>query len=223
MRTVIGAVVVSALLIAAPAALAHQGNPHFRSTIKRVTPATSGVHVSVLNYDDRLLLENFSGRTVVVEDYKGKPYVRILGDRTVQVNTNSEAYYLNDDRYGNVTVPKGLGSQPNWKTQSRTGRFDWHDHRIHWMSTSTPPQVKNVSRRVHIFDWKVPITIGGRRGAIAGSLTWVPIGGGSAPIGLIAGVSGVIIALLLVLTVRRHRRLIAEDTERTPEEAAEAW
>lgn len=184
MRTVIGAVMVSALLVAAPAALAHQGNPHFRSTVKSVTPAMPGVRVSVLNYD-RLLLENFSGRTVVVDDYKGKPYARILGDRTVQVNTNSEAYYLNDDRYGDLAVPKGLGSRPNWKTESRTGRFDWHDHRIHRMSTSTPPQVKDVDKRTHIFDWKVPITVAGRAGAIAGSLTLVPIGGGSAPIGLI--------------------------------------
>lgn len=223
MRTVIGAVVVSALLVAAPVALAHQGNPHFRSTVKSVTPATSGVRVSVLNYDDRLLLENFSGRPVVVEDYKGRPYVRILGDRTVQVNTNSDAYYLNDDRYGDVAVPKGLGSRPSWKTESRTGRFDWHDHRIHWMSTSTPPQVKNADKRTHIFDWKVPITIGGRRGAIAGSLTWVPIGGGSAPIGLIAGVSGVLIALLVVLAVRRHRRLVSGEPERPAEEPAEAW
>ena len=39
--------------------------------------------------------------------YDDKPYARVLADRTVQVNTNSPAYYLNDDRFGNATAPKG--------------------------------------------------------------------------------------------------------------------
>jgi hypothetical protein len=220
MRTVIAAVVAAAgLMLAAPVALAHQGNPHFRSQVLKVTPAVKGVTVSVLNYDDRLLLQNTSAQPVVVADYEGKPYARVLPDRTVQVNTNSQAYYLNDDRYADVTVPKGLGSTPHWKLVSRTGRFEWHDHRIHWMSTTDPPQLKDKSRTTHIFDWKVPIAVGPQKGAIAGKLTWEPLSsGGSLPMGAIWGLAGLLIALSLLVFVIRRRR-----GGEAPAGAAEAW
>jgi hypothetical protein len=118
-RFLAGAAAAATLLFAvAPAALAHQGNPHYRSTVTSVTPPVKGLTVTVLNYDDRLELSNFSGQDVVIDDYKGKPYARVLADRTVEVNTNSEAYYLNDDRYANVKVPKGLGSEPNWSSST---------------------------------------------------------------------------------------------------------
>ncbi|HYZ81773.1 MAG TPA: glycosyltransferase family 39 protein, partial [Solirubrobacteraceae bacterium] len=84
LRAAVMAVAVAALLAGPPAALAHKGNPHYRSTITHVTPAMHGLSVSVLNYDDRLQLQNTTGRTVTVFDYKGKPYARLLPDRTVE-------------------------------------------------------------------------------------------------------------------------------------------
>ena len=218
MRTLAGAAAAIVLLLVAPAALAHQGNPHFRSEVQRIAPPVKGVTVSVLNYDDRLLLRNASGRDVVIDDYEDKPYARVLADRTVEVNTNSAAYYLNDDRYANVTVPKGLSATPHWKLVDRTGRFQWHDHRMHWMSTSIPAQVKDTNRRTHIFNWQIPISVGGQKAAIAGSLTWVPLdSGGSLPMGAIWALAAVIIAGSIVVLVVRRRR--AGD----PAAEAEAW
>ena len=174
--------------------------------------------VEVLNYDDRLELQNTSGEDVVIEGYRGEPYARVLADGTVQVNTNSEAYYLNDDRYGDVKVPAGLSKQPRWKRLSRSGRFEWHDHRMHWMSQSTPPQVKDEGARAHIFDWKVPITVAGAPGAIDGTLDWVPLPGGGLPSGLIWISAAVLILLCIGVFLLRRRR---EDGER--QEPAEAW
>jgi hypothetical protein len=213
---------VAALLIGAPAALAHQGNPHYRSVVDHVAPATPGVDLSVLNYDDRLALHNTSGKEVLVLDYKNKPYVRSLPDGTVQVNTNSEAYYLNDDRYAQVKVPAGLGATPAWKVVGRNGRYDWHDHRIHWMSQSNPPQVKDENARTKIDDWTVPVQIGGRKGAITGSLTWVPLPSDPLPVGAIFAFAALLILLLLaVFAVRRRRAAAADGTPR--DEVAEAW
>jgi hypothetical protein len=208
---------VAALAGATPA-LAHEGNPSYLSEISRITPATDGVTVDVLNRDDRMLLHNTSGEDVVIEGYSGEPYARVLGDGTVAVNTNSEAFYLNDDRYGDVTVPKGLRGEPKWKKLSGTGRFEWHDHRMHWMSRSKPPQVKDEDAKAHIFDWKVPITVGGAQGRIDGTLDWVPLPGGGLPAGLIWGSAIVLILLCIGVFAIRRRRDPAPGGE-----TAEAW
>ena len=147
MRTLACAVAAAALTLGAPAAaFAHQGNPNYRSVITRVAPPAAGVRLSVLNYDDRLLLQNAGRADVMVLDYQQKPYIHAAADGTVAVNTNSEAYYLNEDRLGQAPVPKGLGPQPAWKVVSRNGRYDWHDHRIHWMGTGDPPQAEGQGR-----------------------------------------------------------------------------
>ena len=219
MRTLIGAAAAALMLAGAPLALAHGGNPNMRSEVTAVTPATDGVTVTVLNHDDRLELHNTSGKPVVIEGYRKEPYARVLADGTVQVNTSSEAFYLNDDRFGDVAVPKGLGARPRWKLVSRSGRFEWHDHRMHWMSRSMPPQVSDENARTHIFDWKVPITVGGAPGTIAGTLDWVPLPGGALPSGLIWISALVLIALCVGVFVLRRRR--ADDDGGG--EPAEAW
>jgi len=102
--------------VAVPGALAHQGNPNFRSQIRGLTPPLDGIEVQVVNYDDSLELDNHSGKTVIVEGYRGEPYVRIAADGTVAVNHRSTSYYLNDDRYaegaGEAHPEAGKGPPP---------------------------------------------------------------------------------------------------------------
>ena len=96
---------------------------------------------------------------------------------------------------------------PRWETVDGSGRFDWHDHRTHWMGKKLPPQVKDEDKRTKVFDWKVAISVGGRAGSIRGDLFWVPDAGGDAPLG--AGLALAAVALggaALVVVVRRRRR-----------------
>jgi hypothetical protein len=223
MNRILASVVSAAALALFPAvALAHQGNPHYRSVVKRVTPAVSGTDVSVLNFDDRLLLHNTSGKDVLILDYKNQPYAQVLANGTVQVNKNSEAYYLNEDRTGQTTVPPNLPKTPAWTTISRSSRFEWHDHRMHWMGTTDPPNLKDKSVQTKIDDWTVPVEIGGQKGAIAGTLTWVPLEGSSLPLGAIFAFAALLIVLSLAVFVIRRRRG-AQTAPAAEKEAVEAW
>jgi hypothetical protein len=183
-------------------------SPNYRSTITSVSPQTQGLTLQVLQFSDRLLLRNETHRTVAVEGYEGEPYARVQADGTVEVNTSSPAYYLNQSFYGNVTVPPSATakSTPHWKVVDRTGQFEWHDHRIHWMSPALPPQVKDKGKRTLIFDWHVPIAVGEQKGTVAGQLYWTP-NSSSAPVAaIVVGAAIVLLGVLLVIVVRRRRR-----------------
>lgn len=190
---------VAALLAMAAPAFAHQGNPNFLSEVDS-TPA--GVTVEVLNRDDRLLLRNDSGEDVVVEDYEGWPYARIAADGQVFVNTQSKAYYINEERFGDVEPPDDIdpSGPPEWKELDATGRFEWHDHRMHWMSKTTPDVVTDPDVRTTVFTWEVPTSAG----PIRGTLFWTPDPG--APVGFIVGGSAVVLAGSAAALVVRRRR-----------------
>jgi hypothetical protein len=211
---------VAAALLLAQAAAAHQGNPNYRSVLDSVTPQVKGLTLHVLNYDDRFELTKHSGRTVTVQGYNGEPYARVLADGTVELNRRSPAYYLNDDRYADVKVPAGADPKapPQWSVVDKTASVQWHDHRMHWMSKSMAPQVKDKSERTKVFDYAIPLTIGSQAGRIRGTLFWQPTSGGGAPVGAIAGLVALVVVGLGAVAIVRRRRTAAETVE-----GAEAW
>jgi hypothetical protein len=213
----------AALLLCPAVALAHQGNPHYRSVVKTITPSVPGVQVSVLNFDDRLLLHNTSGKDILILDYHNKPYAQVNADGTVKINTASEAYYLNEDRTGQTTVPPNLPKTPQWKELSRSGRFEWHDHRMHWMGTGDPPNLKDKSVATKIDDWTVPVEIAGQKGNIAGTLTWVPLDEGSLPLTAIFTFAALVIVLCLIVFFVRRRRHGGPAAAAAEKEVVEAW
>jgi MYXO-CTERM domain-containing protein len=207
LRAVVAAIALLALA-AAPTASAHQGNPHYRSIIDRVTPSVHGLQLQVLNFDDRLELQNGTPWPVVVQGYNGEPYARLLPDGTVRVNKRSPAYYLNNDRTGTEKVPASAdpNAAPQWQVVDRAGRFQWHDHRIHWMGTGIPPQVKDQGKRTKVYDWNVPLQVGQQKGRIAGTLWWQPEPGGGVPVPALIGFGALaLLGLLAVVVVRRRR------------------
>ena len=217
-RLLIGVMV---LLVAAPVAFAHKGNPNFLSQIEGIQPGIDGVRLEMLNRDDRIELVNSSGEDVVIMGYDGEPYARVKADGTVEVNTNSKAYYLNEDRFAAVEVPETLPSQPEWKKLSASSRFEWHDHRAHYMGKGIPPQVKDEGRRQKVFDWEVPLQAGGTSASITGTLFWTPQESGT-PMGALV-VGGALVLLMLVGVVVVRRRRAAGGGEGGAAPAGEAW
>ncbi len=220
-RTTIAAFALVLTCVLAAPAVAHEGDPRFDSVLTGA--GVPGLKVQVLDYGDRLLLRNATGETVTLVGYEGEPYARMLADGTVEVNERSPAAYLNDDPYGRVTVPETADAQaaPRWRRTEGGGRFETHDHRIHWMSPGgAPDNVTDPAARTKVFDWSVPVQVGdGPPAAITGTLWWrgSEETGGGMPVGAIAGLGGLALAsLVLVVGVRRRRA--GRD-----EPPAEAW
>jgi hypothetical protein len=182
-------------------------SPNYRSLITAISPKVPGLQVQVLQFSDRLQLRNGTERTVSIEGYEGEPYARVQANGTVEVNKHSPAYYLNQSFYGNVTVPSFATAKatPQWSVVDRTGQFEWHDHRIHWMSPVLPPQVKDKGKRTLIFDWHVPIAVASQQGTVAGQLFWTPESSSAPVAAIVIGGAIVVLGLLLVLATRRRR------------------
>ncbi len=218
-------VLVVALLVAMPAAaFAHAGNPNYRSEIDRVTPTVPDVSFEVLDYDSYMQLLDQHGHEVTIYGYEGEPYARILKDGTVQVNERSPALYLDENRFAEVKVPAIADAKapPKWKTFDHSGTFLWHDHRMHYMSPTLPPQVKDQSKKTKVFDYEIPVRVDGRKGAVDGTLFWVGPADTSKTPFIVGGIVIVLAGGALVLILRRRRR--DDDGAGVGREpAAEAW
>ena len=199
--------VIGVMVLISTPALGHAGDPNFRSDITAVRPPVAGLSIEVLNYDDRLLLTNRSGKTVLVRGYDGEPYVRVQSEGTVEVNKRAPTYYLNEDRYAKVNVPPQASEKapPQWQVVAKNGRYEWHDHRIHWMSKSVPPQVKDEDEETRIFDWRVPLVVGATPARITGTLRWEPEDSG-VPLAALIGLCGLAAVSLLLFVVSRRIR-----------------
>lgn len=205
-RAAVLTTIIAGLLpaLSSPAASA---NSNFRSVIDRIAPPQPGLTVKVLGFDQNLEATNRTGKDVLIRGYENEPYARILADGTVQENENSPARYLNEDRYGAVKVPPTAGPDKPvlWRTLDRSGRFTWHDHRMHWMSNSPPPAVTDSSKRTKIYDYKIPIDVAGRPAAIHGTLYWVGRSGGGMPAWAVTTLVLAALAVLIAIVAGRRR------------------
>ncbi len=173
---------VIAALAASPAAFGHGagGAPlGYTSTVTGVQPAVPGMKLEVLDSDDRLRLTSESSEEIVVLGYEDEPYLRITPNGVFR-NVHSPATYLNEDRYARVDLPPAADASapPEWDKVSDEPAVEWHDHRIHWMSTTAPPVVQEDPGSEHeILDWQVPIEVAGSPATVSGRLDYAPPAG----------------------------------------------
>jgi hypothetical protein len=99
---------------------------------------------------------------------------------------------------------------------------------MHWMGAGDPPNLKDKGKETLIDNWEIPISIGGQKGQVTGTLTWKPLDSGGLPIGAIFGFAALIIVLCVLVFVVRRRRS-ADDSgdggsaEPKPKGPVEAW
>ncbi len=135
-----------------------------------------GVNVEILNFDDRVLLHNTSEQDVEIFDYENealradaRPTAPSWSTRTRRPTTSTRT------ARASPRCRRTCRPSRQWKELSKSGRFEWHDHRMHWMGEGDPPNLTDKSVETKIDDWEIPIAVGGQKGQIAGTLTWVPL------------------------------------------------
>ena len=136
------------------------------SVIESVTPAMpAGVRVDVVGGDTFMRLRA-DGHAASVPGYEGEKYIEMTADGTVRENTASTTSKLNVNRFGNADVPDETGDV-SWRTISHNGTAMWHDHRIHWMSPSTPAVIDAEGTVQH---WTLTLVVDGTSHTVAGTL-----------------------------------------------------
>lgn len=213
------AAAVIALSVAVPIVCSARAEAHaatntpasnYVSRVLNVTPAAKGFSVKVVEAGNRLEVRWRSGTEIVINDYDDHPYLRI-GPTGAFENRQSNASYLNRDRRGATTIPPGLrpDGPPEWRKLSASSVVRFHDHRIHWMGTSPPPQVAAARGRENLIQmWEVPINQGKTPFVVSGDLRWVP---GPSPIPPLAaaGALGLLSVGAVALSASRGRARLA--------------
>jgi hypothetical protein len=170
-RLPVGVLGVFAALVAALAAFPVPASAHgpvapiASSYQARVSQAPVGLDAKVIDGDQRLWLKVARGRTVVVLDDRGAPYLR-FSRSGVEVNHNSAIYYLNQTPVAEVP-PSNLTrtTPPSWHRVRGSDAYGWHDGRLHALAAvALSPGASYVGR------WTIPVTVDARPAAISGGL-----------------------------------------------------
>lgn len=175
---------LAGLGVAASPAAAHSVSgvsaTNFHTNLISVEPDRPGLTVKVIEAGSRLEVENRSGTELVVFGYKEPPdpYLRIGPDGVYQ-NRLSPATYINASREGENPPDAAKDAQSgatDWEKVSSEPLVRFHDHRIHWMAPTNPPQVSDDPGQRHVvFDeWIVPMRLGTEPVSVKGELVWEP-------------------------------------------------
>jgi hypothetical protein len=168
---------VGVVVIAEARAAADAGRPtNYRSTVTGIAPAQPDLVADVTGGDSFLRIRVTLGHLVVVLGYEGEPYLRVGADGAVEENLRSPATWLNRKRYGSTEpLPADADAKaaPNWRRIGGHGVALWHDHRVHWMSVTRPPQL-GAATSGRVLDWSVNIEVDDRPAVIEGHLDLLP-------------------------------------------------
>lgn len=182
---------------ASPVAADPPNPTNYTSTVTSMSPAVDGIVVDVVGGDSFVRLRTERSRDVMVLGYEGEPYLHFTTDGIVLENTRSPAVALNRSRYGTTFDDRAdAKAPPEWRTVAHGDTYVWHDHRIHWMAHSAPPQLAGGGGKV--LDWTIPLVIDGRAVEVQGELFR-----DSPPSVLPYVIAGLVAAALAAIAIRR--------------------
>ncbi|MCB0878868.1 MAG: hypothetical protein KDC46_07800 [Thermoleophilia bacterium] len=204
--------ILVALVAAVPAWSHGSANTDFETKILSIEPSGLPVDVRIVG-GDQVRFENQGDQELVLCGYEPgecEQWVRI-GPKGVFVDHDARSYFANVDATEYGEVPDDAGSNPDWqRVRERPAFYTYHDHRVHWMGLSLPPNVdQSKGGRQTIFESALKFRYGTTDGTVRTRLDYV----GGAPWAkrhaeqLIVGFGVVAMLVVFVLDARRRRRL----------------
>jgi hypothetical protein len=171
----------TSLLIDATPAFAHGVGglqpSNFATHVHGIDPPIMGLSLRATDLGNRVELRNASAHDVIVLGYQNEPYLRV-GPRGVFENERSPAVFLNRTSLIPTAAPPRFDPRaaPEWRHISSDPVARWHDHRSHWMGSSTPPVVQRSphERHVLIANWVIPLRYENQDLRATGDVVWVP-------------------------------------------------
>ena len=191
------------------------------SKVTGISPAFPGVSAATTQTSGDVTVLNQGPQTLVIDGYFSEPYIKIDPSGGVWLNDNSPSKAI-DNNFSLSTLPshpEAAIQPPNWVKQDDLGKYTWHDHRAHWMGGAQPPALGNAhpdaSHPYLVQNWTIPISVGGTKGVIKGTLTYEPSGHLTTYItwGAIAFVVIGFLYIQFVLQPRRMRAAVAAAKE----------
>ena len=147
MRTFLGAAAAAVLLAARPRRSPTRATRNMRSKVTAVTPSQRGVTVDgpqlrrpAASWRTRAARRSWSRATRTSRTPACWATAPCRSTRTPRPTTSTTTASA---RSRSRTVS---ARSPSGRPSSAAGRFEWHDHRMHWMSQGTPPQVTDKRR-----------------------------------------------------------------------------
>jgi hypothetical protein len=171
------------------------GPTDYQTEIIGIDPDVDGISLAVIGGDSFVELTVDPGVEVMVLGYRGEDYLRFDADGTVHQNERSPSRWLNDDRFGDGTIPPEAtpDAEPDWTQVSDDGQFAWHDHRSHWMNEARPPAAGPGDV---ILEAVIPMIVNGTSVEVAVRSTWLEGPTMAAPVAV-----GAVAALALGIAV----------------------
>lgn len=144
------------------------GSPVAVSDVARVLQSPRGVSARVLDGDGQMWLAVAPGRTVVVLDPLGVPWLR-FDARGVAENENS-LLALESASPAPPISPARIRARPapHWVSVSSGHAFAWPDGRLTAFAAQSPAAAGGAGR------WHIPLRIDGRPGGVSGDVVSLP-------------------------------------------------
>lgn len=173
LAAVLGAAAAILVLGAAPAFADAAGPTDYESSVVSIEPDVDGITIAIIGGDSFVELTSARNDVVEVVGYRGEPYLRFLPGGIVEQNSMAPSTYLNIDRYADVELPPGVTPEadPVWEQVADSGRYAWHDHRMHWMNASRPPGKQPGDE---IAGGVIPLLVAGSEVDVSLVSVWLP-------------------------------------------------
>jgi len=179
--TATAALVAAVALWCVPAAHAHgEASPFIRTVVDRVAPPAPGISVTTSQATATVLqVRNETTRELEVLSDRDEPFIRI-GRGGVFANVSSPEWFASGNPDGVIAPQARTGGPPRWVRVSADPGWSWFDHRLHPRTlTAVPPPTER--RAVRLFDWTVPVRLGGQPARVHGHVEWRPVLGAAVP------------------------------------------